>query len=92
MKTYFFILISLLLLQSCVTTQIQREVYEVERYPMDWVDTIYFGPEHFHFYDYDNNWRCVYSEADTFCLHLQDTIVVKRLVSIETYKVRGKKD
>jgi hypothetical protein len=92
MKKYFFILIGLLLLQSCITTRIQREFYEVERYPVEWMDTLCFTTDHFHFHDYGNVWRCAYAEADTFHLHMRDTIVVRRLVSIETYRVKRKKD
>jgi hypothetical protein len=53
---------------------------------MEWTDTVYFEPDHWHYNDQSNNWHCVEIEADTFAFTFNDTIEVPILTC--TYKKR----
>ena len=80
------ILLSLLLtLFSC--TKIYKEIYFVEKYPIEWDEEIVIPSEHFHYEDdITCEWKCFYMEKDTFCYHIYDTIPVIRYVKTERIK------
>lgn len=75
------ILLSILLtLFGC--TKVYREVYHVEKYPIEWDEEIILPSEHFHYEDYITcEWKCLYLEVDTFCYHVYDTIPIYKHVS-----------
>jgi hypothetical protein len=93
-KIHLFIIALALTLTACVT---QKEVWEVERYPMEWEEEILLSADHFHIKDMerDSTWRCYEFQADTFCWVHRDTIVVKRLVKTiytrRNIKLNGKR-
>lgn len=73
------------ILTSCRTTYV--EVYNVEKYPMSFQDTIYFKPDHWHFKDREDKWVCVDLDADTTIINIQDTICVPKYIG--TYKKKS---
>jgi hypothetical protein len=75
MKNFFLVIVLLFILLSCKTTYI--EVYVVERYPVEWVDTLITKPSHWHFCDRNNQWVCVESFVDTLTYTVKDTMDVK---------------
>jgi hypothetical protein len=84
MKTFFYLILPLFFLISCGVTRV--EIYYVERYPVQWEDTVYFKPDHWHYNDNNDIWYCVEIEADTFVLDIRDTINVPILMC--SYKKR----
>jgi len=82
-KIIFIFLIGFL--TSCRTTYV--EIYNVEKYPVSFQDTIYYKQEHWHFKGPDNNWVCVDLEPDTTVINYQDTICVPKYIG--TYKKKN---
>ena len=80
---YFLFLIGFLFV-GCTTTYV--EIYNIEKYPVTWDDTIIYKEDHWHFCDNDNIWHCVELEADTVQINCKDTLVIKQLVT--KYKIR----
>jgi hypothetical protein len=71
---YFLFLTICIILSSCRITYV--EIYNVEKYPVSFQDTIYYKQEHWHFKDRDDVWVCVDLDADTAVIDFQDTICV----------------
>ncbi len=72
-------------LSSC--TKIYREVYTLEKYPVEWDEEIILPGEHLHYEDNITcEWKCMYFEVDTFCYHIYDTIPIYKYV--KTYRVK----
>jgi len=83
MKIIFFVL-GLISLSSCITCY--KEIYHVEKHPVEWQDTIITKQDHWHFCDTKDNWYCVEIEPDTVILTLDDTIQETTLLAV--YKER----
>lgn len=76
------ILTALSLVMSCTG---YREIWEVERYAVEWEEEITLPADHWH-YRYDNpdsSWKCAYFPADTFCWVHRDTLVMRRYMGTE---------
>jgi hypothetical protein len=86
---YFIPFTFLLLLFSCQKTIV--EVYTVEKYPMDYTDTIISKPTHWHYRDINNNWNCMEIEQDTFVLQIKDTMYVRTLECVYRKKEYNQK-
>lgn len=82
-----FIIFSLLGLTSCRTCY--EEVWCVEKYPMEWSDTIIHQKDHWHFKDQNNQWTCVDIDADTTYLEVKDTLYIEKLDCV--YYTKDKK-
>lgn len=74
---YKLFLFFLLGLTSCKTCY--QEVWCVEKYPMEWSDTIIKPKDHWHFKDQNNEWTCVDIDEDTIYLNVQDTMYIEKL-------------
>ena len=72
-----FIILSLLFFTSCKTCY--EEVWCVDKYPMEWSDTIVYQEDHWHFKDQKNEWVCIELEPDTVYLEVRDTMYVEKL-------------
>ena len=81
MKKLLFITLLVLILVGCGTKRI--EVYYIERFPIQWTDTLIQQPDHWH-YNSKDGWFCLEIPADTFCLDIKDTISVP--IYMGTYK------
>ena len=75
MKKILFI-ISLISLSSC--TKVYKEIWTVERVPIQWEEEIIIPGDHMHYMDSCQEWKCLYRETDTFCWQHYDTLVVKQ--------------
>ena len=76
-----FLIFTTLLLFSC-SPIIYKETWVVEKTPVSWEEEFIIPGDHFHFEDDNCNWKCYYSESDTVCLYIEDTIEVRRLESV----------
>lgn len=68
------VLILALFLSSC--TKIYKEVWTVERIPIECEEEIVIPSDHLHYQDSCQEWKCIYYEVDTFCWHHYDTLEV----------------
>lgn len=78
MKYIFYLL---LFLTSC--TKVYKEVWTVEKYPVEWDEEVIVDGDHLHYKDESSKWSCLYLEKDTVCWHVYDTIEVRTLEKIE---------
>lgn len=83
---YFFSFI--LILTSCRTCY--EEAWCIDKYPMEWSDTIIYPEDHWHFQNEKNEWVCVELESDTICLDVKDTLCIERLDFVYYKKERKK--
>ena len=81
MKKLLFIIGLIFILIGCRVTYV--DVYYVERYPIEWEDTLITQSDHWHYHNNDE-WICVEIPTDTFCLDIKDTIIVPTYMG--TYK------
>ena len=81
MKKLFSIIGLIFILIGCRTRYV--DVYYIERYPIEWTDTLVQQPDHWHYHSNDG-WFCLEIPADTFCLDINDTIDIPTYMG--TYK------
>jgi len=67
-------LFAALMLTGCATTSTQ---YHVEKYAIEWDDTIVYPATHWHCQSPAGEWHCVELEADTIVLNIRDTIYIR---------------
>lgn len=72
-----FLFLSLLGLSSCMSSY--HEVLSVEKYPMEWSDTIIYQEDHWHFQSSTDEWTCVELDPDTIYLDVKDTLYIEKL-------------
>lgn len=84
MKYFTTIIATLFLLTSC--TRYYKEVWYVEKYPVEWHEEVVIPQQHFHYKDSDDSWRCFYDYGDTVCLTIRDTIELQTLHEFKRIK------
>jgi hypothetical protein len=79
-----YLLILSLFLVSC--TKVYKEIWTVEKYPVQWEEEIIVEGDHMHYEDEACKWNCLYFEKDTVCWQHYDTLVVRTYEKTERIK------
>jgi hypothetical protein len=72
MKKLIYFIPLILILLSCGTTYI--EVYYVEKFPLQWVDTVKTECLHWHYRDDNKVWYCIEDSVEINIYQNKDTI------------------